>query len=66
YEDNLRKAAESGDIREGDYEFWSWAIMGMAVTLGMRYAEWDQSISTSLIAETVADLIANGIRLQQD
>lgn len=66
YEDNLRKAAESGDIREGDYEFWSWAIMGMAVTLGMRYAEWDQSVSTSLIAETVADLIANGIRLQQN
>lgn len=62
YEDNLKKAGESGDIREGDYETWSWAIMGIAVFLGMRYAEWDDSMSTSRIAEIVADLIANGIR----
>jgi hypothetical protein len=40
--------------------------MGMAVTLGMRYAEWDESIPASRIAETVVDLIANGIRPQQD
>jgi len=66
YKDNLQKAGERGDIREGDYETWSWAIMGMAVTLGMRYAEWDDSVPTSRIAETVADLIANGIRLPRD
>lgn len=66
YKENLRKAGESGDIREGDYETWSWAIMGMAVTLGMRFAEWDDSVATSRIAETVADLIANGIRLPRD
>lgn len=66
YEDNLKKAGKRKDIREGDYETWSWAIMGMAVTLGMRYAEWDDSIPVSRIAETVADLIANGIRLPQD
>ena len=66
YEDNLKKAGKSEDIREGDYETWSWAIMGMAVTLGMRYAEWDDSIPVSRIAETVADLIANGIRLPRD
>jgi AcrR family transcriptional regulator len=66
YLDNLKKAGKRGDIREGDYETWSWAIMGMAVTLGMRYAEWDESIPASRIAETVVDLIANGIRPQQD
>ena len=65
YQDNLKKAGESGDIREGDYEMWSWAIMGMAVTLGIRYAEWDDSIPVSKVAETVADLIANGLRLNQ-
>lgn len=62
YKENLTKAGEIGDIREGDYEIWSWAIMGMAVTLGMRYAEWDQDIPISRIAENVADLIANGIK----
>ena len=66
YLDNLKKAGKRGDIREGDYETWSWAIMGMAVTLGMRYAEWDESIPASRIAETVVDLIANGIRPRQD
>jgi len=62
YQENLAKAGESGEIREGDYETWSWAIMGMAVTLGMRYTQWSDSIPTSRIAETVADLIANGIK----
>jgi AcrR family transcriptional regulator len=65
YQDNLKKAGDSGDIREGDYEMWSWAIMGMAVTLGIRYAEWDESIPVSDIAKTIADLIANGLRPNQ-
>lgn len=62
YQANLRKAAGQGEIREGDYELWSWAIMGMAVTLGIKYAEWDESTPVSVIADSVADLIANGIR----
>jgi AcrR family transcriptional regulator len=62
YEENLKIAGKNGDIREGDYETWSWAIMGIAVYLGMRYADWDDSTSTSRIAEIVTDLIANGIR----
>ena len=62
YQDNLKRAAENGDIREGDYETWSWAIMGIAVFLGMKYAEWDDSMPSSRIAEVVTDLIANGIR----
>jgi len=62
YEYNLRKAGDEGGIRDGDYETWSWAIMGIAVVLGMRYAEWDESIPASRIADTVSDLIANGIK----
>lgn len=62
YEENLKAAGESGEIRKGDYETWSWAIMGMAVTLGMRYTQWDENIPVSHIADTVADLIANGIK----
>jgi AcrR family transcriptional regulator len=65
YEDNLRAAGENGEIREGDYESWSWAIMGMAVTLGMRYTQWDDNIPVSRIADSVADLIANGIKPEQ-
>lgn len=61
YEDNLRQAAENGQIRDGDFEVWSWAIMGMAVFLGMRYGEWDQQTAAARIAETAQDLIARGI-----
>ena len=62
YRDNLKQAGESGDIREGDYETWSWAIMGIAVFLGMRYTEWDDNVPAARIAEIVTDLIAHGIR----
>lgn len=66
YRANLEAAGERGEIRKGDYETWSWAIMGVAVFLGMRYAEWDESIPASQIADVVVDLIANGIRPQKD
>lgn len=62
YRDNLKQAGESGDIREGDYETWTWAIMGIAVFLGMRYTEWDDNVPAARVAEIVTDLIANGIR----
>ena len=66
YQANLKLAGESGDIRQGDYDTWSWAIMGIAVFLGMRYAEWDENMPASRIAEIVTDLLANGIRPRQD
>lgn len=62
YRENLKKAGESGDIRQGDYETWTWAIMGIAVFLGMKYTEWDDSVPASRVAEIVTDMIANGIR----
>ncbi len=61
YQANLEKAARKGEIREGDFEIWSWSIMGIIVFLGMRYAEWDDSRPASEIAKTVTDLIAKGI-----
>ena len=62
YRDNLQKAGDSGDIRKGDYETWTWAIMGIAVFLGMKYTEWDDNVPAARVAEIVTDLIANGIR----
>jgi len=62
YRDNLEKAGDSGDIRKGDYETWTWAIMGIAVFLGMKYTEWDDNVPAARVAEIVTDLIANGIR----
>jgi AcrR family transcriptional regulator len=66
YEANLREAGEKGDIRDGDYEIWAWSLLGMALFLGMRYAEWEEDESPSQVAEVIADLIANGIRKKND
>jgi AcrR family transcriptional regulator len=61
YQANLERAAQTGQIRGGDFETWSWSIMGIIVFLGMRYAEWDDSRPASEIADVVIDLIARGI-----
>ena len=62
YRRNLEKAADNGEIRPGDSEAWAWAIMGIAVFLGMRFVIMDESKSPSEIAEIMTDLIANGIK----
>ena len=62
YRRNLQAAAEKGEIRSGDYEAWAWAIMGIAVFLGMRFVIMDESKSPSEVADIMTDLIANGIK----
>lgn len=61
YLTNLGKASARGEIRQGDYEVWSWAIMGMNVFLGMRYAEWDDTEAPLRVAESALDLIGGGM-----
>ena len=61
YTANLTAASERNEIRDGDSEVWSWAIMGMMVFLGMRYGEWDQITDPAEVARRAADLLANGI-----
>lgn len=61
YEANLKEAARKGEIREGDFETWSWSIMGSIVFLGMRYVEWDDQRPAAEIAEVIVDMLANGI-----
>ncbi len=61
YEENLRRAADAGDIREGDCEVWSWALIGMTVFLGMRFADWDEQRPAGEVAAAVSDLVANGM-----
>lgn len=62
YRRNLERAARKGELRPGDYEAWAWAIMGIAVFMGMRFVIMDESKSPSEVADIMTDLIANGIR----
>lgn len=61
YRQNLALAVESGEIREGDCEVWSWALIGMTVFLGMRFALWDDERSIEETANAAADLISSGM-----
>lgn len=61
YEENLKRATEAGDIREGDREVWSWALIGMTVFLGMRFADWDEERPAAEVAAAASELVANGM-----
>jgi hypothetical protein len=61
YEENLKRAAAAGEIREGDSEVWSWALIGMTVFLGMRFADWDEDRPAADIAAAVSELVSQGM-----
>ncbi|QFT76914.1 TetR/AcrR family transcriptional regulator [Erythrobacter sp. THAF29] len=61
-EARLKAGSEIGDFREGLGEVEAWAIMGMNVFVGLRYAVWgDGERSSSEIADAVNGLLAKGI-----
>lgn len=61
YRQQLQRAADDGEIRAGDSEVWGWALIGMTVFLGMRYADWDEGRTAEDIASAAADLISKGM-----
>lgn len=60
--DRLRAGAAKGEFRDGLGEIEAWAMMGINVFVGLRYAVWG---SAEMTAEAVADgvnrLLAEGI-----
>lgn len=61
YERNLATAVARGDIRDGDNEVRAWALMGMSVFLGLRYAIWDNSQPAEDIVAAMSDLTERGL-----
>lgn len=59
--ERLRRGGESGALRPGLDEAHAWAIMGMNVFLGLRYAVWDEDRSVDEIVDIAGDILANGI-----
>lgn len=61
--DRLKAGADKGEFRADPNEAHAWAIMGMNVFLGLRYAIWgeDEDWSSEEIAKTANDLLAMGI-----
>ncbi|MBT8077315.1 MAG: TetR/AcrR family transcriptional regulator [Gammaproteobacteria bacterium] len=61
YRENLQLAADNSEIRGGDFDVWAWALIGMNVFVGMRFAAWEDAQSADDIAESITDLIGNGM-----
>lgn len=61
--DRLRAGAASGDFHSEPHEAHAWAIMGMNVFLGLRYAIWGEGEAwdAAEIAAKANDLLARGI-----
>ena len=62
-EDRLRSGAEAGEMRTGIGETEAWALMGMNVFLGLRYAIWARQSDpdAGVLAEKANHLLENGI-----
>lgn len=59
--ERLAAGAERGDFRADLSEAHAWAIMGMNVFLGLRYAVWSEDRSTDEVAGLANDLLRRGI-----
>jgi len=57
----LVAAAERGEVRADVGDIHAWAIMGMNVFLGLRYAVWSDA-PPAQVAATAGEFIANGLK----
>lgn len=62
YRDALTEAADAGDIRPGDAEVRAWALMGIAKSLGERFAVLGADRPLDEVARIASDLIENGLK----
>lgn len=61
-EQRLKAAAARGEVRPDISDIHAWAVMGMNVFLGLRYGVWDEDRTPESVADTVAELLRDGLR----
>lgn len=60
--ERLKRGAARGELRPDVSEAHAWAIMGMNVFLGLRFAVWNEDLQTDEVAGIASDLLARGLR----
>jgi len=60
----LREGAARGEIRDDVEEAHAWALMGMNVFLGLRFAVWSGDPSSEKIAATARSILERGLVMQ--
>lgn len=59
--ERLQRGVRSGELRDDLDEASAWAIMGMNVFLGLKYAIWSDGRATSDIAAIASSILEQGI-----
>ena len=59
--ERLNRGTMEGEFREGLEEAHAWAVMGMNVFLGLRYAVWSNSEDADRIADIANAILRRGI-----
>ncbi len=59
--ERLQKGSAAGEFRDGLGEAQAWAIMGMNVFLGLRYAIMAEDLTVEDVAKVANDLLRRGI-----
>lgn len=62
----LLEGAARGDLREDVAEAHAWAVMGMNVFLGLRYAVWSDEQDSESIARAARAILEHGISSRED
>jgi len=62
-QERLKAGSEAGEFKADLHEVHAWALMGMNVFLGLRYAIWgeDGEWSSTEVAQAANDLLARGL-----
>lgn len=62
YEAALDRAVAGGDVRAGETEGRSWALMGISLFAGLRYGIWEPDRDVTPVIDSITDMIDRGLR----
>lgn len=65
-QERLGEGMRRGELREGLGEAHAWAIMGMNVFLGLRFAVWSEESGAEEVAELANSILRRGIARQPE
>lgn len=60
--ERLQAGAEAGELRGDLEEAHAWAVMGMNVFLGLRYAVWSDDTDEKRVAELARSILERGLK----
>lgn len=62
YQAGLDRAVADGEVRPGETEGRSWALMGISLFAGLRYGIWEPERDIAPLVDSITDMIDRGLR----